>query len=329
MIQSSPVIGTSCRRDPGRVIAALRLPSPQPRNGRPPPVSPRRSAAAAPSGPATQPRAAAGSRRCWPSPPIAFAVGIVIGSRHEPSERRAGHALRLRVGARRLRHDALAADRAGARRVSAAPLQPRLRPRGGHRDALAGARRRRRGSATAARSTSDVTFATRIFGTHLRPARARGRGRRRRHAGHRLAPGAGLPRPAGGRAARARDDDAAARGDRGARRHGHRPRRGAPVRRSGRWPPRSPAGSARRRPSARRSWRAAASPRARRSASTGLERTFDERLAGTPGRHAEGGRPRARPQRAGGRVRGPDARSTRRSRRRRSPRWPAASAGSR
>ena len=50
---------------------------------------------------------------------------------------------------------------------------------------------------------------------------------------------------------------------------------------------------------------------------TGLERTFDERLAGTPGRHAEGRRPRAGAQRAEGRARRCARRSTRRSRRRR------------
>ena len=232
------------------------------------------------------------------------------------------------MGARRLRHDALAADRAGARRVPAAPLHPRLRPRGGHRDALAGEARRRRGSATAARSTLGVTFATRIFGSISGRLALAVEDGRRRHAGHRLAPGAGLPRPAERRAARARDHDAAARGDRGARRHDHRPRRGAPVRaraaglrdrrpgrpgaaraRGGAGAPRHPRGHARGPDGARAHVRGAARRQARR--------------------HAEGGRPRARPQRAGRPAPRSAPRSTRRSRRRRSPRSPAASAGSR
>ena len=52
----------------------------------------------------------------------AFAVGLVLGARHEPSERRVADALRAGVGTRRLRDDARAADGAGPRRVPAAPL---------------------------------------------------------------------------------------------------------------------------------------------------------------------------------------------------------------
>ena len=47
----------------------------------------------------------------------AFAFGIVVGSRHEPSERRVATRFADGVGARRLRRDARAALRHGAARV--------------------------------------------------------------------------------------------------------------------------------------------------------------------------------------------------------------------
>ena len=164
MIQSSPV------------ICALRLPSPQPRNGRPPSVAPRRSPTSAPSGSAAQPHAApprtAGGLRC-----ARFRRRDRDRLPPRTVRARRGRALRRRMGAGRLRHDALAADGAGARRVSAAPLHPRVRPGRGHRDPLARAHVAPRGCGDGGKVDFRVTFATRIFGEHLRPARARGRGR--------------------------------------------------------------------------------------------------------------------------------------------------------
>ena len=209
----------------------------------------------------------------------AFVVGIVLGSRHEPSERRV--AARFASAWERAdyatMHSLLTAE--GARRVPAAPLPARLRARRRHGDAVRGAdvaaaraRRRRR------RRRRHVRHAD--LRLDLQPPHAGGRGGRAgRHAGRRLAPGAGVPGPARGRAAPARDDDAAARRAPGPRRHGHRAGRAAPLGpRPDRVGDRRPA-----RPRAARARGGAGPPR-------------------RPGRHAGGAqRPRAHLRRAAGR----------------------------
>ncbi len=278
-------------------------------------------------------RARAGSRRCWPSPRSRSPSGSSLGSRHEPVRAPRGRALRDRVGARRLRGDALrCSSERRAPRVPAAAVQPRL-PRGPptprRSPRCAPARLR---AARADASTVDVTLRRRASSARI-AGRLDARGARTRADGTpgiAWRPRAGLPRAARGRAARARDDACRPRAAIQARdgtldRQAARP--ACPS--SGRSRPRSPAGSARRRPSARRSSRAAACPRARPVGLNGLEREFDERLAGTPGGTLKaGGRvlARSRPQRGAGgahhdRPRRPGGRGRRRS--------PAASAASR
>ena len=151
-----------------------------------------------------------------------------------------------------------------------------------------------------------VTFATRIFGEIPSRLALTVEDRPDGTPGIAWRPEQVFPGPARGRAARARDHDAAA-----ARRSRRATARSSPsgeARLSELGPLASEiAGrSARRRPSARRSWRAAASPRATPVGLTGLERTFDERLAGMPGGTLKaGGRVLARSEPVAG-IRGPD-----------------------
>ena len=186
-----------------------------------PSVAPRRSAPAPPSAPEpplAPARPAARLRR------VAFVVGIVLGSRHEPSERRvaARFAAAWERGDYATMHSLLTAkargeyplrrfSRAYARAADTATLaevrasRPRVRD-GGRVDA-------RRDAST-----------TRIFGDDLGPSsRSPVAEDDDGTAGHRVAAGAGVPRPARRRAAGARDEDAAARGDPGARRHDRSP----------------------------------------------------------------------------------------------------------
>ena len=202
---------------------------------------------------------------------------------HEPAERKAVAAVRRRLGARRLRARCTRCSpttRARARASSAlertyragAPTTLTLAAR---RAAGTRPRRRRRRPGHAARRASSARCAAR---SSLPIGRARGR-----RPGRRLARRARLPRPAPRREAQARDDAAAARGDPGPRRHRRSPRARTACPTSDRWPPRSPAASAPRRPSAPPSSQRAACPTGAPVGLTGLEREFDERLAGTPG----------------------------------------------
>ena len=248
---------------------------------------------------------------------VAFAVGIVLGSRHEPSERRvaARFASAWERGDYATMHSLLTAKargeyplrrfrRAYERAADTATLVERCARR---------APRVRDGGEV----DVDVTFADADLRHDLQPAHARRRGGRR--TARRASPGA---RSRCSRACAAASGSSARRRCRRARRSRPATARSSPRARqrlsdlgplaseiAGRLGPAPPE---REEELARRGV-----PEGTPVGLTGLERTFDERLAGQARRHAEGGRPRARAQRAGGRRRRCARRSTRRSRRRR------------
>ena len=190
-------------------------------------------------------------------------------AKHEPAAASVARAVGGRVGARRLRRDARAALRRRAQARQPAALRAHLPRRRRDRDGDA----RSRGRAAPGARTAPTTLPVSTADAHLRPPARHGRACR--WSRRRTAPAVDwraplvVPRPAPRARSCARDDAArsAATSSRATARRWPRARTACPT--SGRWPPRSPAASARRRPSAPPSSPAAACPTARRSASTG------------------------------------------------------------
>ena len=249
--------------------------------------------------------AAARARSRWRS-----RGGLVAGGRHEPAERRL--AARFAAAWERGDYAAMHAMLTPPARAQRGPPQRFARAYRGrgddrHRDEHPRLARPRPTGATApsrCRSRSARGSSARSRGrSRCRSARTRTASRRSPGSPHLVFPGL-RPR----RGARPRHADAAARDDRGPRRHGASPRakRGCPT--STRSSPRSPAGSARRRPSGPRSWPRRGVPDGAPVGLTGLEREFDARARRHSRRRAAG-----RPARAGQRGaarRGSDVRTT-------------------
>ena len=322
--RSRPIVAQRSWNAPARVkMSGGRMSAPTRPGRRPPAAAPARRRVAAGAR-----RAGSGSAPLVAAAAGAFVAGLVVGASGEDPRRDDGAAVRRRLGARRLRADARAAARRGPGRCARAGFAATYRDAARVATLARRRRRPRRASRRAAGSSCRCGCDTRIFGTLTAPLALPVVGDGRRSA--EIAWSA-EPRTAGaapGREARRQHPHAAARGDPGPRRHAARRGRGAPVR----------AGRARvrdrrpRRPGAARACRrarsAAASRPARRSALTGLEREFDEQLAGTPGRQAARRRPGARRGRARRRAAPCARRSTPTSSAPRSRRSPGASAAS-